>query len=193
MTDLVLGSDNRLRCGWCGSDPLYMDYHDREWGVRSKNISRQFEFVVLESAQAGLSWITILKKRNAYREAYCGFSPETAAAWGDREISDLMTNPGIVRNRRKIEASVINARIFLDIVDRYGSFDDFLLRFYDGRPRINHPNGMSEIPAQTRESAAAARELKAMGFRFFGPVIAYSHFQATGIVDDHLGGCWRRS
>ncbi len=191
MEDLVKGSDERMRCGWCAGDLLYTAYHDEEWGRLVLDDQTQFEFTVLESAQAGLSWITILKKREAYREAYSGFNPEEIASWGEKDVRRLMENPGIVRNRRKIESSITNARIFLEISERCGSFADWLLSFYGGRPRINRWERLEEIPAQTHESEALARELKKLGFRFFGPVIAYAHLQATGIVNDHLLGCWR--
>ena len=191
MEDLVSGQDGRMRCGWCGSDRLYEAYHDEEWGRFVPNDRKQFEFVVLESAQAGLSWITILRKREAYREAYCGFDPEKIASWGKKDVERLLENPGIVRNRLKIEASIGNARVFLDLSSRHGSFTDWLLSFYGGRPRMNRWDRLGDIPAKTPEAEAIARELKSMGFRFFGPVITYAHLQATGIVNDHLTGCWR--
>ncbi len=192
MDSLIKGEDGLQRCSWCGNDPLYQSYHDDEWGKQAFDDRRQFEFVVLESAQAGLSWITILRKREAYREAYAGFDPEIIAEWGEADIDRLMNNAGIVRNRRKIEASIGNARIFLEISSQFGSFAKWLLKFYDGHPLANHWDKMDQIPVTTPAAESIAREIKTLGFRFFGPVIAYSHLQATGIVDDHLSGCWRR-
>ena len=191
--DYVIDSQGRRRCGWCGEDPLYRAYHDREWGRPALDDRRQFEFLVLESAQAGLSWITILKKREAYREAYADFDPEAVSRYGEADIERLMANPGIVRNRRKIESSIRNARLFLSVSREYGSFSNWLLGFYGGAPRVNSRRTMADIPVTTPEAEAIAREMKTMGFRFFGPVIAYAHLQATGIVDDHLDGCWCRT
>lgn len=192
MENLIIGDDGLARCSWCGNDELYGAYHDNEWGQPAFDDRRQFEFVVLESAQAGLSWITILRKREAYREAYAGFDPEQVAGWGDAEVNLLMTNLGIVKNRRKIEASIGNARVFLELSSRYGSFANWLLNFFDGEPQVNHWDSMESIPVTSTQAEAISKELKVLGFRFFGPIIAYSHLQATGIVDDHLTGCWRR-
>jgi DNA-3-methyladenine glycosylase I len=192
MENLIIGEDGLPRCGWCGTDPLYQAYHDDEWGTPAFDDRRQFEFVILESAQAGLSWFTILRKREAYREAYAGFDPELVSRWGDSEINQLMTNPGIVKNRRKIEASVGNARIFLEISGRHGSFAKWLLKFFDGMPQVNNHDSLESIPVTSPRAESISKELKSMGFKFFGPVIAYSHLQATGIVDDHLTSCWRR-
>lgn len=192
MESLIIGDDGRRRCAWCGNDELYKSYHDNEWGLPVFDDRRQFEFVVLESAQAGLSWITILRKREAYREAYADFDPEIIASWGTKEIDLLLTNPGIVKNRRKIESSIGNARVFLEISSRYGTFATWLLRFFDGKPQVNHWDSMEQIPVTSARAESISKELKALGFKFFGPVITYSHLQATGIVDDHLSGCWRR-
>jgi len=181
-----------MRCAWCGQDPLYQKYHDEEWGKPAPDDRSQFEFLVLESAQAGLSWLTVLRKREAYRESYAGFNPETVAGWGEKEIAQLLGNPGIIRNRRKIEASISNARIFLDISSRYGSFAGWLLSFTDGRIQVNNRNSLKEIPVTDSVAENIAREGKSLGMKFFGPIIVYSHLQATGIVDDHLNGCWRR-
>ncbi len=192
MENLIQGEDGLQRCGWCGNDPLYKSYHDEEWGKPAFDDRRQFEFMVLESAQAGLSWITILRKREAYREAYAGFDPEIIAEWGETDIDRLMNNAGIVRNRRKIEASIGNARVFLELSSQFGSFAKWLLSFYEGRPLVNRWDTLDEIPVTTPTAESIAEEMKSLGFRFFGPIIAYSHLQATGIVDDHLSGCWRR-
>ena len=192
MENLIQGEDGLQRCGWCGNDPLYKSYHDEEWGKPAFDDRRQFEFMVLESAQAGLSWITILRKREAYREAYAGFDPEIIAEWGETDIDRLMNNAGIVRNRRKIEASIGNAGVFLELSLQFGSFAKWLLSFYEGRPLVNRWDTLDEIPVTTPTAESIAEEMKSLGFRFFGPIIAYSHLQATGIVDDHLSGCWRR-
>jgi len=192
MENLVTGDDGLRRCGWCGNDPLYKAYHDREWGHPALDDCSQFEFLVLESAQAGLSWITILRKREAYRKAYGNFSPGNVAEWDNKKIDELVNNAGIVRNRRKIEASMFNARALLELSSKYGSFATWLLGFYNGTPKKNVWNSLDEIPAKTRVSELIAGEMKSLGFRFLGPVILYSHLQATGIVNDHLTGCWKR-
>jgi len=192
MSDLVHGPDGRPRCGWCGDSPIYRDYHDREWGRLADDDRTQFAFIVLESAQAGLSWITILKQREAYRRAYRDFDPEIVARFTDADVGRLAADPGIVRNRRKIEASIGNARVFVDIVERHGSFARWLREFFDGVPVVNHWTKLEHIPAITPRSERIAKELKSRGFRFFGPTITYAHLQATGFVDDHLEGCWRR-
>lgn len=190
MKDLELGEDGRRRCGWCAGDDVYRAYHDEEWGRFRADDRTQFEFIVLESAQAGLSWITILRKRAAYRKAYHDFDPERVAGWGPKDVERLMGNPGIVRNRKKIEASVVNARVFLDIAGEYGCFADWVLRFFDGKPVVNRPKSLGDVPSVSPEARLAAGELARRGFRFFGPVITYSHLQATGFVNDHQAGCW---
>ncbi len=187
--DYIVDEAGNRRCRWCGKDPVYVDYHDKEWGKEAFDDGSQFEFLVLESAQAGLSWITILRKREAYRRAYSGFDAEKVSRYSEKDVERLMANPGIVRNRQKIESSIVNARLFLEISALHGSFANWLLSFYDGVPRKNKRESMAEIPASTPESEAIAREMKKFGFRFFGPVIAYAHLQATGIVNDHLSGC----
>ncbi len=192
MENLIPGEDGRLRCGWCGDSPLYKAYHDEEWGKAAYDDRRQFEFIVLESAQAGLSWLTVLKKREAYREAYAGFNPEIVTGWGEMEITRLMNNSGIIRNRKKIEASIGNAGVFLDISSRFGSFANWLLRFYDRKPLVNYWDKLEDIPVTSPAAEKISQEARKLGFKFFGPVIAYSHLQATGIVNDHLSGCWLR-
>jgi DNA-3-methyladenine glycosylase I len=179
------------RCPWAGSDPLSIDYHDREWGKPTHDDLRHFEFLVLESAQAGLSWITILRKREAYREAYRGFDPRRVARFGARDVARLLSDAGIVRNRAKIEASIGNARAFLAIQAEFGSFDRWLYARLGGRPVVNRWDRMKDIPARTDLSDAIAKELKARGFRFLGPTIIYSHLQAVGAVNDHIVGCFR--
>jgi DNA-3-methyladenine glycosylase I len=182
-----------LRCGWCGEDPLYVAYHDAEWGVPVHDDRRLFEFLILEGAQAGLSWITILRKREAYRRAFAGFDAEKVARYGAREAKRLLADPGIVRNRLKIEAAIANARRFLEVQEAFGSFDAYVWRFVDGRPIVNRWKSLPQVPAATRESDALSRDLKARGFRFVGPTICYAHMQATGMVNDHLVGCFRHA
>ncbi len=179
------------RCPWPGSDPLYIDYHDHEWGVPSRNDRRLFEMLILEGAQAGLSWITILRKREGYRRAFDGFDPEAMARYDGARIERLLNDPGIVRNRLKIEAAVANARAFLAVRERCGSFSEYVWRFVDGEPRINHWPDMASVPAETPASRAMSRALKADGFKFVGPTICYAYMQAVGMVNDHLTGCFR--
>jgi DNA-3-methyladenine glycosylase I len=186
MTD-----DGKTRCGWGLGDPIYVAYHDREWGVPVHDDRLIFEFLVLEGAQAGLSWLTILKKRDAYRRAFAGFHPEKVARFDTRQKAALLGNPGIVRNRMKIESAVGNARVFLKVQEEFGSFDAYAWRFVGGRPIQNAWRTLSEMPAETAESKAMSKDLKQRGFRFVGPTIVYSHMQATGMVNDHLVGCFR--
>ncbi len=183
----------RERCQWCGDDPLYVGYHDREWGVPVHDERKLFEFIVLEGAQAGLSWITILRKREAYRRAFAGFDPAAVAAFGEADVEALMRDAGIVRNRAKIAATIGNARAFLELQTRHGSFDRFIWDFVDGRPRTNHWRTMAEVPATTAESDALGKALKAAGFKFVGSTICYAHMQATGMVNDHLVTCFRHA
>ena len=179
------------RCGWCEGNELYERYHDEEWGVPVYDDRKHFEFLVLESAQAGLSWLTILKKREAYKEAYSGFDPEVISSWGEADVERLMLNAGIVRNRKKIEASIINARVFLDIQKQCGSFSAYIWGFVDGKPVVNHWKTLKELPAETKQSIQMARDLKSRGCKFLGPKIIYAHMQATGLVNDHLIDCFR--
>lgn len=178
------------RCPWCGEDELYIKYHDEEWGVPNHDDRKHFEFLVLESAQAGLSWITILKKRENYRKAYCGFDPEKVALFDDAKIEELMNNPGIVRNRRKIEASINNARRFLEVTNEFGSFDQYIWSFVNNKPIKNHWKDISEVPANTKLSDEISKDLKKRGFRFLGSTIIYSYMQAVGLVNDHLTDCF---
>jgi len=179
------------RCRWAGTDPDYIVYHDTQWGVPVHDDGILFEFLLLEGAQAGLSWLTILKKRENYRRAFDGFSPKKIARYDQSQIERLLTVPGIVRNRLKITAAVTNARAFLGIVEAYGSFDAYLWGFVDGRPRVNAWKDESELPAQTEISRKMSRELKSRGFSFVGPVICYSFMQAVGLVNDHVVDCFR--
>jgi len=179
------------RCPWCGNDGLYVKYHDEEWGVPVHDDNKHFEFLVLESAQAGLSWITILKKRENYRKAYDGFAPVKVAQYDEKKIEELMQNPGIIRNRRKIEASINNARCFLKIREEFGSFDNYIWSFVDNKPVKNHWTDISQLPARSELSDRVSRDLQARGFKFLGSVIIYSHLQATGLINDHLISCFR--
>ena len=179
------------RCAWAGSDPLYQQYHDTEWGIPLHDDRRLFEMLLLEGAQAGLAWITILRKREGYRAALDGFDPTAVSRYDRRRITRLLANSAIVRNRLKIESTVTNAQAFLRIQEDYGSFDEYIWRFVDGRPRRNHWKTMEAIPADTDESRAMSKALKKRGFRFVGPTICYAFMQATGMVNDHLVGCFR--
>lgn len=177
------------RCPWAGPEEIYIEYHDREWGRPLHDDRRLFELLVLEGMQAGLSWITVLKKREAFRRAFQGFDPERVARYGEADIEALLQNPAIIRHRGKLNAAVENARAFLEIQGAYGSFDRFLWAYVDGAPIINHPAAMEEVPASTPLSEAISRDLKRWGFRFVGPTIVYSFLQAAGLVDDHMIWC----
>ena len=179
------------RCPWCLSDELYMRYHDEEWGVPVHDDVKHFEFLVLEGAQAGLSWATILKRRENYRKAYDGFDPAIVATYGAEKIEELLGNPGIIRNRLKIESSINNAKRFLAAQEEFGSFDDFIWRFVDGEPIVNSWKSIAEIPAKTDLSGRMSRDLKKRGFTFVGPTIVYAHIQAIGLVNDHIVSCFR--
>jgi DNA-3-methyladenine glycosylase I len=179
------------RCRWCGTDPLYVRYHDQEWGVPVHDDRKHFEFLILEGAQAGLSWSTILKKREHYREAFAGFDPARVARYGRRDVARLMKNPGIVRNRLKIESAAKNARAFLAVQKEFGSFDRYVWPFVGGRPIQNRRRHMREVPATTPESDALSRDLKKRGFTFVGSTIVYAHMQAVGMVNDHTVDCFR--
>lgn len=179
------------RCPWCGNDPLYMRYHDEEWGTPVHDERKHFEFLLLETQQAGLSWITILRKREAYREAFAGFDPERVARFTDGDIDRLMQNAGLIRNRRKLEASVRNARAFLGVAGEKGSFDAWLWGFVDGIPQNAGRTSIAEIPVTTPLSDRVSAEMKSRGFSFVGSTTIYAHLQAIGIVNDHLVSCFR--
>ena len=181
----------RQRCGWAGDDPLYCAYHDSEWGVPLHDDRALFEFLLLEGAQAGLSWITILRKRENYRAAFDGFDAQRIARYGANKIESLLQNPGIVRNRLKVAAAVNNAQRFLEVQAEFGSFDAFVWQFVDGQPKQNTWRSLKEVPASTPESDAMSRELKRRGFKFVGSTICYAHMQATGMVNDHVTDCFR--
>jgi DNA-3-methyladenine glycosylase I len=179
------------RCAWVGSEPLYRAYHDKEWGVPVHDDRLLFEFLILEGAQAGLSWITILRKREAYRAAFAGFDPEVVARFDAAKVTELLANPGIVRNRLKVESAVTNARAFLKVREELGSFASYMWGFVDGRPIRNAWRDIREVPANTPLSDAMSRDLKKRGFRFVGSTICYAHMQAVGMVNDHTVDCFR--
>lgn len=178
------------RCPW-PIDDLYRAYHDTEWGVPVHDDRALFEFLILEGAQAGLSWHTILKKRDAYRAAFDQFDPQKVARYTDAKMRRLLLNPGIVRNRLKLAAAVRNARAFLKVQEEFGTFDHYIWRFVEGRTIVNHPRTMADVPARTAISDAMSKDLKQRGFTFVGSTICYAHMQATGMVNDHLVGCFR--
>ena len=183
--------DSVRRCPWCGDDPLYVRYHDEEWGVPVHDDRKLFEFLVLEGAQAGLSWLTILRRREGYRRAFAGFDPEAVARFDETDIERLRNDASIIRNRAKIRSAVVNARAFLAVREEFGSFDRYIWRFVDGRPIVNTWTRDEDIPAATPLSETISRDLKARGFSFVGPTIVYAHLQATGMVNDHLVDCFR--
>jgi DNA-3-methyladenine glycosylase I len=181
----------KSRCAWAGNDPLYVAYHDREWGVPLHDDRKLFELLTLEGAQAGLAWITILRKREGYRAAFDGFDPERVARYGKRKIESLLRDPGIVRNRAKVLGTVQNARALARLCDEVGSFDRHLWSFVGGRPLQNRRVSMKEVPAETEESRAMSKDLKKRGFTFVGPTICYAFMQAAGLVNDHVATCFR--
>lgn len=183
----------RCRCPWVDLGKQdYVDYHDREWGVPVHDDRRLFEFLVLEGAQAGLSWYTVLRRREAYRLAFDGFDPEKVARYGEQRVAMLLDNPGIIRNRQKVEAAINNARRFLEVQEAFGSFARYAWRFVDGRPIVHEFRTLSDYPATSAESDAMSRDLRRRGFKFVGSTICYAHMQATGMVNDHAVDCFRR-
>ncbi|HNA29860.1 MAG TPA: DNA-3-methyladenine glycosylase I [Thiobacillaceae bacterium] len=181
------------RCAWCGADPLYQSYHDLEWGVPLHDETRLFEFLILEGAQAGLSWLTILKKREGYRRAFADFDAERVAAFGEADVTRLLADPGIVRNRLKIAAAIGNARATLKIREQFGGLDAYFWRFVDGRPIRNAWRDMASVPARTPLSDSLSKDLQQRGFKFVGSTIVYAHMQATGMVNDHTVDCYRHA
>jgi len=185
----TMNEENR-RCDWCLSDLIYIKYHDEEWGKEVMDDRKMFEFLVLESAQAGLSWLTILKRRDAYRKAFANYNAKKVAAMTEQDVERLMLDSGIIRNRKKIEAAISNARHFLEIQKEFGSFCNYMRAFLpEGKPLVNHWKTLSEIPASTPLSDAISKDMKKRGFKFFGTTICYAHLQAVGYVNDHLEGC----
>jgi DNA-3-methyladenine glycosylase I len=181
------------RCAWCGADPLYQAYHDQEWGVPLHDERGLFEFLILEGAQAGLSWLTILKKREGYRRAFADFDAEQVAGYGADDVTRLLADAGIVRNRLKIEAAIGNARASLAIRETFGGLDAYFWRFVDGRPILNTWRDISQVPASTPLSDTISKDLKQRGFKFVGSTIVYAHMQATGMVNDHTVDCFRHA
>jgi DNA-3-methyladenine glycosylase I len=182
----------KKRCVWAGeSNPLLLEYHDREWGVPVHDDAKHFEFLVLEGAQAGLSWSVVLNKREGYRRAFSEFDPKKVARYTEKRVQKLLLDPGIIRNRQKIDAAVRNARAFLSIQEEFGSFDAFAWRFVGGRPKVNRWKVMKQIPATSNESDAFSKDLKQRGFSFVGSTVIYAHMQAVGMVNDHLVDCFR--
>ena len=180
------------RCEWVGNEPIYIKYHDKEWGVPVHNDRKLFEMLILEGAQAGLSWITILNKRNNYREAFDRFDPIKIARYNQRKMEALLRNPGIVRNRLKVKAAVLNARAYLAVKEKEGKFSEFLWQFVDGSPIVNSWTSSKQVPAKTSISDDMSKELKRRGFKFVGSTICYAFMQAVGMVNDHTDGCFRR-
>ena len=180
------------RCNWTNpNEPLYLTYHDEEWGVPCHEDRKLYEMLILEGAQAGLSWITVLKKRENYRAAFDGFDPEKVALYDEAKVAELMANPGIVRNRLKVNAAVANARAYLKVRDEFGSFDKYIWQFVGGKPLVNHWQQLGEIPPQTVESQAMSKDLLKREFKFVGPTICYAFMQACGMVNDHMVDCFR--
>lgn len=180
----------QIRCGWCGTDPLYIKYHDEEWGKPVYDDQILFEFLILEGAQAGLSWITILKRRDGYRNAFAGFDVAKVAAFNEADEDRLMNDPGIIRNKLKVKAAINNAKLFMAIQDEFGSFSDYMWGFApDKKPIVNKVRTLGDVPARTELSDAISKDMKKRGFKFFGTTICYAHMQATGMVNDHLDNC----
>lgn len=179
------------RCGWVSNDPLYIEYHDREWGVPVHDDQRLFEFLILETFQAGLSWITILRKRENFRKAFDNFDLQKVAAYDSHKIQDLLQDTGIIRNRLKVQAAVSNAQAFIRVQEEFGSFDAYIWGFVNGSPIINHFDSLKEVPATTPLSDAISIDLKKRGFKFVGSTVVYAHMQATGMVNDHTTDCFR--
>ncbi len=185
----VSGADGKPRCGWVSDDPLYQTYHDTEWGRPLRDDRALFELLTLEGCQAGLSWITVLRKREHYRKVYDGFDPAKIVRYTPAKLAKLLADPGIIRHKGKIEASVTNARAYLELVEREGSFSTFLWGFVGGKPRRNRPRSLKDVPAKTPESDALSKALAEQGFKFVGSTICYAFMQASGMVDDHVAGC----
>jgi DNA-3-methyladenine glycosylase I len=186
-----VNSSNLIRCPWPGDDPLYQKYHDEEWGVPVHDDRHLFEKLVLEGAQAGLSWITILRKREAYRKAFENFDVRKVAKYDKAKVAKLLKNAGIVRNRLKIESAVHNAKLYIEVQKEFGSFDKYMWQFVDGKPIVNHWRTIKEVPCKSPESDAMSKDLKARGFKFVGTLICYAHMQSVGMINDHLVDCFR--
>ena len=178
------------RCEWCGDDPLYIKYHDEEWGKPEHDDRKLFEMLLLEGAQAGLSWITVLRKRENYRKAFSNFNPHRIAKYDERKVIELLNNPGIIRNKLKVNAFIINSQKFLDVKKEFGTFDKYIWQFVNHKPIINKYNNLKELPAFTDESDKMSKDLKKRGFKFIGSTICYAYMQACGMVNDHVTGCF---
>ncbi|RZL05476.1 MAG: DNA-3-methyladenine glycosylase I [Pedobacter sp.] len=188
-----IAEDTKIRCSWCGTDPLYVKYHDEEWGKPVYDDKTLFEFLILEGAQAGLSWITILRRRETYRKAFADFDVKKVAAFDEKDVARLLDDPGIIRNKLKVNSAIRNAQLFMEIQKEYGSFSDFMWGFLpDKKPMENKVHGMGDIPARTEISDAISKDMKKRGFKFFGTTICYAHMQATGMVNDHRLDCIAR-
>jgi len=183
----------KIRCGWCGTDAIYTAYHDEEWGRPIHDDRLLFEFLILEGFQAGLSWITVLKKRDNFRKAFVNFDAKKIVKFDEQKIAELMQDAGIIRNRLKINAAIINAKLFLEVQKEYGSFDAYIWQFVDGKAIKNEPKTLKDIPAKTALSDAMSKAMGKRGFKFIGSTICYAFMQAVGMVDDHVSDCWRRS
>ena len=189
---MASGKKSKTRCSWSESgNDLYIRYHDEEWGVPVTDDRTQFEFLILEGAQAGLSWATVLNKREGYRKNFADFDPEKVARFTDKRVEKILTDPGVIRNRLKVNSAVINARCFLDVAEEFGSFSRYIWGFVDGSPIQNAFRSMSDVPATSPESDALSKDLKKRGFKFVGSTIMYAHMQATGLVNDHTVDCFR--
>ncbi|WP_116789726.1 DNA-3-methyladenine glycosylase I [Flavobacterium psychrotrophum] len=182
--------DDKIRCGWCGTDPLYQKYHDEEWGRPVYDDETLFEFLLLETFQAGLSWITILRRRETFAQAFENFDYKKIAKYGEEEIERLMADPGIIRNKLKVHSAITNAQNFIKVQEEFGSFSKYFWAFTDGKPIDNKVNSLSEVPATTPLSDKISKDLKKRGFKFVGSTIIYAHMQATGMVNDHVSNCW---
>ena len=183
----------RKSCEWPGNDPLMQEYHDKEWGLPLHDDQKLFEFLILEGAQAGLSWSTVLNKRARYREVFDGFDPTIVSRYGERKVQDLLADAGIIRNRLKVRSAISNANAFLEVVDEKGSFHSYIWEFVGGEPKVNSWHRLADIPAKTAESDAMSKDLKRRGFNFVGSTICYAFMQATGLVNDHIVDCFRYS
>ncbi|MCT8339560.1 DNA-3-methyladenine glycosylase I [Flavobacteriaceae bacterium TK19130] len=181
----------KIRCPWCGDDPLYVAYHDEEWGVPVRDDATLFEFLVLETFQAGLSWITILRKRENFRKAFDDFNYKIIAEYSESKLSELLQNEGIIRNKLKVKATVTNAQNFIKIQEEFGSFSHYIWSFVEGKPIQNSFESMKEVPANTKESDAISKDMKKRGFKFVGSTVIYAYMQATGMVNDHITDCFR--
>lgn len=179
------------RCEWCGTDPLYVKYHDEEWGVPVHDDRKHFEMIILDGAQAGLSWLTVLRKRENYRKAFDKFNPIKVAKYDEKKMGELLNNPGIIRNKLKVKSAVTNAQAFLKVQKEFGSFDKYIWEFVGGKPIINKWKSLKELPATSKESDAMSKDLKRRGFKFVGSTICYAYMQAAGMVNDHIVNCFR--